>query len=193
MNYFHARLFTATVALLPFAFFAQATESQNTVNNAYIQLLEATRFISNYKQVASISAKVFAARGQGNDREYASLMAKIAVSDLSDIKVCFAGAYSGNALTVEDAQDLVEIFKSPIGSKILDLSQNMLIANIERAAHQSPSPVVLTDIDRKQMIAIYKRPSFTHYGTMLSSPSFGANVKTCLMGSRVVRESGIKF
>jgi glycosylphosphatidylinositol transamidase (GPIT) subunit GPI8 len=55
-----------------------------TDRSPYDDLLEATRFVQNYRETAEVSAKVFGARAQGSDKEYATFMAKVAKADLHD-------------------------------------------------------------------------------------------------------------
>lgn len=195
MNYFLAGSFVALTALTSAGVFAQDMNSAGAAQDIYMQLVDATNFIANYKEMAAVSAEVSAARGQGSDAEYAKVMTNMARSDISDIKGCVARAYSNPPITSEDATELVATFKSPVGKKMLSLSQAMLINYIRHGSPQGPDPAALnsfSDKERQQLIEIRQSPSFVHYNQLIGSDGFKANLGRCIMQSRAFRQSGIK-
>jgi hypothetical protein len=190
------RVWALFVALFPAMLCAQSMKDVDVGDDIYIQLVDATHFIDNYKETAAVSAQVFSARNQGSDRQYAQFMAFMAHADLSDIKACVAKAYSGPMMTERDARELVELFESPFGQKILDLSQQMVINDIRHGASQGVDPSAwnaLSSQDRQQFLEIRSRPSFVHYGQVTSSPAFRAGIGHCLLGSKAAKASGIKL
>ena len=171
----------------------QLIASDDKADDPFVQLVKATRFVANYKESAIVSAKVFGARAQGSDKEYAGFMAKVVSADLTDIQDCMSRVYAAGPLTSTDAESLVAIFKSPIGTRVLDLSQSMVIADIERGIHKPPDPSVLTEAERRELAMLYQTPVFARYNALVTSQLFSVAVGACLALSKVAKESGIKF
>jgi hypothetical protein len=184
------------VALSPAMLSAQSMKDSSAGDDIYVQLVDATHFIDNYKEMAAVSAQVFSVRNQGSDRQYAQFMAFMAHADLSDIKACVAKNYADQMMTEGDARELVEIFKSPIGEKILRLSQQMVIDDIRHGAPQGADVSglnALSSEDRQQLLEIRSTPSFVHYGQVTTSSAFRAGVGHCLLGSKAAKASGMKL
>lgn len=143
--------------------------------------------------MASVSAAVFATRTQGSDGQFAAFMAKVAKVDLSDFKLCISKAYAVGSLAVGDAKELVEVFRSPGGQRVLELSQQMLIADLRRGYHKPLDPSYFTPSDRQNVARIYKMPVFQRYGAFITSPAFKSATRGCVASSAIGRESGVKF
>lgn len=180
-------LLAATASASGFAY------GETSNDSAYLQLVDATRFIANYKQMAAISAKVFAVRAKGSDKEFASVMATVASADLSDTRQCISQAYASSSLSPTDAKELAEIFRTPIGIKVLDLSQQMLVDDIERGSHKPIDPSLLTEPERKELFQVYQRPVFARYSRLVVGPTFQAAAGACILSSKAIKASGAKF
>lgn len=159
----------------------------------FLDLLRATRFIEQYKETAAVSARIYAARGQGSDKEFAMFMAKMAQSDLSDVESCMARSYAAGPLTTSDAQELATAFRSPIGVKVLAVSLRWQTANIERGSVQPMDASHLSDGERLELAELHRKPAFARYNTMATSASTAAATRTCLAASKVAKGTGIKF
>lgn len=157
----------------------------------YTELVDASHFVKNYKRTASETAAIFAARGRGNDKQFAAFLAKVAKADLSDFKICISGAYATGPLTVGDAKELIKVFRSSAGQRVLDLSQQMLVADMRRGYHEPLDPSRLSESDRQDIVSLYKMPVFQRYGAFISSPAFKSAIQTCLVASKVGRDSGL--
>lgn len=121
-------------------------------------------------------------------------MASVARYGISDVKGCLAQAFSESPITPEDAADLIRTFRTPMGQKILELAQAMLINDIRHGAPQGPDPAfvgALTDSEGQELINIRRQPSFVHYGQLMTSARFQRSIGHCLMTSKAVRESGV--
>jgi hypothetical protein len=173
-----------------------AQEANAASDGVYEQLLDVTNFLGNYKEMASVSAEVSAARGKGSDPEFSIVMASVARYGISDVKGCMAQAFSEPPITREDAADLIRTFKTPMGQKVLELGQAMLINDIRHGSPQGPDPALvgaLTDRERQELINIRHQLSFVHYGQLMASAGFQRSIGRCLMASKAVRESGVKM
>jgi hypothetical protein len=187
-------IFIATVLVLSaLVSTAARAEVSTPIEAPFDQLLEASRFIPNYKETAAVSARVFGARAQGSDKEYAAFMAKVAKADLTDLQTCLSRAYAAGPLTANDAEELVQIFRSPIGVRLLGLSQQMAIADIERGSHKQLDPSILTDSERRELALVYQKPVFARYSAFIISQTCAESTRTCLASSKVAKENGIKF
>jgi hypothetical protein len=169
-------------------FFVNSGESLNSF--AFLRLVDVTHFIPNYKKMAAVSAKSFAARGQGSDREYASFMDKVASSDLSDIRFCIGQAYMSASLSQTDANELVQLFQTPIGIKSIELSQQMLIEDIQRGLHKPFDPQLLTESERKELAHLSLLPVFVRYSQIVTGSNFQGAVRKCVLASKALRENG---
>ncbi len=167
-------------------FLVNSGESLNST--AFVRLVDVTHFISNYKQMAAVSAKAFAARGEGSNREYARHMEEVASSDLSDIRLCVSQAYMSTSLSQTDANELVQIFQTPIGIRALELSQQMLIEDIQRGSHKPIDMQLLKESERKELAQLSLRPVFVRYSQTVAEPNFQAAVRTCALTSKTLRE-----
>ncbi|MGO4503629.1 MULTISPECIES: hypothetical protein [unclassified Dyella] len=125
----------ASVALWSAAIHAQAANDATASDGVFEQLVEVTNFLDNYRNMAGVAAEVSAARGKGNDAEFAKLMASVARHGISDVKGCVARGFSGPPMTPQDAANLIKTFKTPMGQKTLELGQAMLINDVR---HGSP-------------------------------------------------------
>jgi hypothetical protein len=143
--------------------------------------------------VAAISARVFAARAQGSDKEYAQLMSVIATADLSDANECLVALYSGQDLTREDVAALISIFESPLGRKLLGESERMLLAAIERGGQQPMAPDAFTEDEKRGLQQVRENPSFLKYGRMTANQRFATGMIDCIGKSDAVKKSGLTY
>lgn len=187
-------IFVVCLALGVFnALAEESTASSVSVTSEYNRLLSASKFVENYKEMAVVSARVFAARAQGSDKEYARFMRVISTADLSDIDGCLVNLYSNQGLTVDEATEVSLFFESAIGTKILRISQQTLIGDIERGHHVPPPADSFTDEDRLKARDVYQNAAFSKYSRMVAGPKFMMGITRCLVASRAVQRSGIKF
>jgi hypothetical protein len=185
-----------SVACLALALNALAEESPvslSTSTNQYNRLLSASKLVENYKEMASVSARVFAARAQGSDKEYAKFMKVISTADLSDIDGCLVNLYPNQGLTEAEATEVSSFFESSLGTKILRVSQQMLIGDIERGYHVPPPTDILADEERQKVKDVYQNTAFNKYNRTVASREFSSGITRCLAASRAVQRSGIKF
>lgn len=161
--------------------------------NEYVRLLNASKFIENYKEMASVSARVFAARAQGSDKGYARFMKVVSTADLSDIDGCLVKLYANQGVTSADADEVSSFYESPLGAKVLRLSQQMLIGDLERGYHAPPPANSFTADEQQKIIDAYQSPALSHYNRKIASRDFGLGVSKCLATSKAVKQSGIKF
>lgn len=159
----------------------------------YLRLLHASRNVQQFKQVAAVSARIFDARGKGSDREYAQLMSVIATADLSDADQCLVGLYRSGELTREDVATLISIFESPLGAKLLEHSERMLLAALERGGPQPPQPDAFTEDEKRGLQQMRENPSFLKYGRMTANQRFATGMIECIGQSDAVKKSGIKY
>jgi hypothetical protein len=190
MMYF--RLAVISILMASSAAFAQE-RSGVAGHTPFDELLEVTYFIKNYKESAVVSARVLGARNQGSDREYAAFMARVVDADLSDLQACMGRAYAAGPLTVADAEELVRIFQSRIGVRVLDLTQQVVIADIERGFHKPLDVALLGDSERREIALLFQRPVFVRYNAYIASQAQAVSTRACIAASRVGKESGIKF
>lgn len=186
----------ASVALWSAAIHAQAANDATASDGVFEQLVEVTNFLDNYRNMAGVAAEVSAARGKGNDAEFAKLMASVARHGIWDVKGCVARGFSGPPMTPQDAANLIKTFKTPMGQKTLELGQAMLINDVRHGSPQGPDPAfvsALTDQERQELISIREQPSFVHYGQLMASGGFQRSIGQCLMASKAFRESGVKM
>ncbi|NHZ89520.1 hypothetical protein F2P45_10910 [Massilia sp. CCM 8733] len=162
-------------------------------DTAFLQFVDATRFLANYKEMAAVSARVFGARAQGSDSQYAAFMAKVAVADLSDMRGCMGRAYASGSMTSSDAVNLVQIFTSPVGKKVIDISKTMVIDSLEKGTPAPADWSSITPAERAEVVSIYQNPAFQRYGAHVSTPAFQLAIKTCLKSSKVARENGLEL
>jgi hypothetical protein len=159
----------------------------------YVRLLNATKFVGNYKEMAAVSARVFGARNQGSDKEFSRAMAVIAAADLTDAEGCLIGVYRTQDLTRQDIVSLVSLFESPLGVKLLQQSQRKLIADVERLSIQPFPANVFTEEEKREIVALQKSVPFRKYSLMSVNREFVAGMIRCITQSRAVKDAGIKF
>ena len=190
-----ARLLRAICALaVALATWPAAAQKAAEVAAAdYLRLLHASRNVEQFKQVAAVSARVFSARGQGSDKDYARLMSVIAGADLSDADECLVGLYRSQDLTRDDVAALISIFESPLGLKLLEQSERMLLAAIERGGQQPMPPDAFTEDEKRGLQQIREHPSFLKYGRMTANQRFATGMIDCIGQSDAVKKSGIKY
>lgn len=175
---------------------AQEANHSAAPDGVYAELVVATNFLENYKEMAGVAAEVAAARGKGSDPEFANVMASVARYGISDVKDCVAQAFSGPPMTSEDAADLVKTFRTQMGQKVLELGQAMLINDIRHGSPQGVDPAFVNALsapERQELINIHHQPSFVHYGQLMASAGFQRSMGQCLMESRAARESGVRM
>lgn len=81
--------------------------------------------------MSAVSARVFGARAQGSDREFAAFSAKVLVAYLTDYRGCMSRAYAVGPLTEADARELTRIFRTPAEERWNVIAQQSLISAIE--------------------------------------------------------------
>ncbi|NHZ63968.1 hypothetical protein [Massilia genomosp. 1] len=159
---------------------------------AFLQLVDATRFLANYKEMAAVSARVSTKRAQGDQNPYAAFLAKVAVADLSDIRDCMGRAYASGPITPTDAVQLVRIFNSPLGKKVIDITHRSIIAKLDQDAFPRVDWSSVTDDERTEMPSIFENPAFQHYAAVISNPAFEQATMACLVSSKVGKANGFK-
>ena len=159
----------------------------------YLRLLHASRNVAQFKQVAALSARIFGARGQGSDKDYAQLMSVIATADLSDADECLVGLYRSQELSREDVAALISIFESPLGAKLLEHSERMLLAALERGGPQPMAPDAFTEDEKRGLQQIRENPSFLKYGRITANQRFATGMIDCIGQSDAVKKSGLKY
>ena len=181
------------LALALAAFPAAAQKVAEAPAADYLRLLQASRNVEQFKQVAAVSARIFGARGQGSDKEYAQLMGVIATADLSDADQCLVGLYRGQELTREDVATLISIFESPLGAKLLEHSERMLLAALERGGPQPLPPDAFTEDEKRGLQQIRENPAFLKYGRVTANQRFATGMIDCIGQSDAVKKSGIRY
>jgi len=159
----------------------------------YLRLLHASRNVEQFKQVAAVSARVYGARDKGTDKEYAQLMGVIATADLSDANDCLVNLYRSQELTREDVAELISIFESPLGVKLLEHSERMLLAAIERGGSQPMQPAAFSDDEKRGLQEIRENAAFRKYGTITANQRFATGMIDCIGQSDAVKKTGIKY
>jgi hypothetical protein len=159
----------------------------------YLRLLHASRNVEQFKQVAAVSARVYGARDKGTDKEYAQLMGVIATADLSDANDCLVNLYRSQELTREDVAELISIFESPLGVKLLEHSERMLLAAIERGGSQPMQPAAFSDDEKRGLQEIRENAAFRKYGAVTANQRFATGMIDCIGQSEAVKKTGIKY
>jgi hypothetical protein len=189
-----ALLIRATLAFLT-ALAGSSAQSQGVADSAadpHTRLLKASRFVENYKEMAAVSARVFGARGKGSDKELAHFMSVVSTADLSDVTGCLVALYRAQ-LTREEVATVVTILESPLGEKVIEQSQRMLLADIERGSHQPLGADAFTHEEKRELLEIRQNASFRKYMTMTADRAFGAGTMQCIGQSEAVKKAGIRF
>ena len=159
----------------------------------YRRLLEATQFVDNYKKTAAVSARVFAARGQGSDKQYAAFMGVVAKADLSDIGGCLVDVYKTQNLSQQDVSSLIAFFESTLGQKLLLEGRRMMEADIERGSHQALAADAFTEEEKRGINEVQKTEWYMKYARMTADRGVAAANMNCIVQSHAVKSSGIKF
>lgn len=161
-------------------------------DKAFLQLVDATRFLANYKEMAGVSARVSAKRAPSEQNPNAAFLAKVAVADLSDMRDCMGRSYAGGPITPKDAVQLVRMFNSPLGKKVLDITHKGIIASLDKDAYPPADWSSITEEERPQTQAFFENPAFEHYGSLISNPAFEQATTACLAASKVGKANGFK-
>jgi hypothetical protein len=180
---------TALTLIAPLALGQYLTEVPRTAD--YARLLKATKFVENYREMAAVSARVFGARGQGSDKEYARAMAVVSTADLSDTEGCLVGVYRSQSLTKQDITALVSVFESPLGIKLVQISQRKLVTDLERGSVQPFPAGAFTEEEKRQIVALQQNASFRKYSLISANPAFAASVARCIIESKALKNAGI--
>lgn len=189
----HLNRLVIVVVLLLSASLAQAQDAAEIPASEYLRLIKATRFIENLKEMAEVSSKVFGARGQGSDDDYARFMSIVATADLSDVSDCIVAVYKTQELSRHDIVTLVSFFESPLGVKLLEQSQKMIIADIEQGSHQPTPPDVFTEEEKQGIQEIQQNTAYQKYALMTADREFHSGIMKCIAESSAVKKAGIKF
>lgn len=169
---------------------ADTSAIQAEPDKAFLQLVDATRFLAHYKETAAVSARVSGKRARGEQNPHAAFMAKVAVADLSDMRACMGRAYASGPITPADAVQLVRMFNSPLGKKVLDITHKGMLASLDKDAYRPVDWSSITEEERAETPAFFAHPAFAHYGALMSDPAFGQAVTACLAASRVGKANG---
>jgi hypothetical protein len=156
------------------------------------ELAAAVGFVANYKEVAAVSARVYAKRGQGSDAQTAAVMSKVAASDLTSAEPCIVRVYELPAFTDGEARQLTEFFTSALGSKLLAGSQRMQLASIEALSLQRADASMFTADEKQQLAAIYQTPAFRKYGQMAASRDAARAMLICIYRAAGIDLSGMQ-
>ncbi|UOD27696.1 hypothetical protein INH39_19560 [Massilia violaceinigra] len=161
-------------------------------DQAFLQLADAARFLANYKEMAAVSVRVSASLEPGDRNPHAAFMAKVAVADLSDMRDCMGRAYASGPVTQQDAVQLVRMFTSPLGKKILDIHHRGLMASLDKDAYPPVDWSSITEEERTETPAFFEHPAFKRYGALISSRAFDHASTACLVESKIGKATGFK-
>jgi hypothetical protein len=158
----------------------------------FVRLVETSQYVENYRASAVVSARVFGARAQGSDLEYARLMKYVAETDLTDAKPCLA-ALIGNEMTPEEAVEVASLYESKVGQKIITLSRRIMKETIERGeVVRLPDDVWATD-ERPKVAAIYQNEAFRKFHSLGTKRSFMEGNLACYKNALSTKHPGVKF
>ncbi len=196
MNKHH--LFAAAIAAFILSAATSVSANSPTGNvgmpaSSFLRLVNATQIVENYQYMASVSARVFAARGQGSDKEYAEAMSLAATTDLSGAKGCIATALSGQQLTAAEAAEVSSIFESRVGQRLLNLSRTSTRQSVEQGRMVHPTPEGWTESDRRELAEIYQTPAFRSFSLVSTQRSFAEQMIGCYRSVIHEKHPGAKF
>ena len=181
-----------SVALGFLAALSLSIAQSRTPSVEFIRLIESSKYVENYQASAEVSARVFAARAQGSDVEYARFMNFIATTDLEDAKPCLAAVF---ALEMEpsEAVEAAEIYETSLGQKIISLSRKLLKETIERGQLVQPSAADWTFEERPKVVAIYQNASFRKFHSLGTKRQFMEANLACYKTALSRKHPGVKF
>ncbi len=160
---------------------------------AFMRLIQAAKYVEIYQASAVVSARVFRARAQGSDREYAEFMGYVAKTDLESVKPCLAFLASKHDISEGDAVDVAAFFESPIGVRLLKQSQEVMLQTIEQLRPVQPNFEGWSEEDRGRLIAIYQSVAFRKYSALASNRSFAEGSVGCYKAVLSMKNPGVQF
>jgi len=147
---------------------------------AFDDLLTANHFIQNYQEQSAAMARVFGARAQGSDREFAAFSAKVAAADLTHYRGCMSKAYAAGPLTEADAIELARMFRTPAEEHLNAITERSAIANIEAGSNRGTDLSLLSDSDRRQVAVDRNSPLYARYVAFLVGQEHARFREVCL-------------
>jgi hypothetical protein len=176
----------AAMALAPGAALAQSAAD-------YDRLLSATGYLESFQRTALVAERVFTARAQGSDLDFAKFMGIVARADLAPIRPCVADIYRAGDFTKAEIDRLVEIFLSPLGAKIREQSEQRIVKSYEAGSLQKPETSAFTASETQQMAAIYQEIAFQKFGRHSGNPANSRAVMNCMLKLDAVQRSGLEI
>ncbi|WP_157900217.1 hypothetical protein [Rhodoferax koreensis] len=157
------------------------------------RLVRASQYLESYKASAEVSSRVFGARKQGSDEEYARFMGFVATTELGDATPCIARAMANQGLAGEDVAELTAFFESSLGVRFLASGKQLMKDTFEQGRALSPSYESFTDSEKSQLREAVQRPSFGKYNAMARRQSYGMALLDCIKASVSKQHPGEKF
>ena len=157
----------------------------------YERLLKATGYLESFQRTAGVAERVFAARAQGSDPEFARFMGIISRADLAPIRSCVAAVYRQGGFTKAEVLRLVEIFESPLGAKLRDQSEQILAKAYETGALQKPDFSTFSASEIQQVAALNEEDAFRKYGRHAARPETSRAIMGCMLELDEVQRSGL--
>lgn len=191
---FKSLLFSAAALSLSQHIFAQGQLSHPpSVPAGFLRLLDASKFVENYQASAVVSERVFGQRAQGSDKDYARFMGYIAKTDLASVKPCLASLTMKQGLSEAEAVEVAMIFESPIGLKVLQMSQELALQSIEQLRPLQPSFEGWSEEDKGRLTVIHQNVAFRKYSALSSNRAHAQGMFECYKGVLSVKYPDIKF
>jgi hypothetical protein len=160
---------------------------------AYMRALDASKFVENYQASAVVSARVFGARAQGSDKEYAEYMGYVATTDLSDAKPCLAKLVSLQGFTPAEADEVTAVYLSDLGPRIIEASRKLIREAIEHGRAVPASFEGWSVEDKQRLAVIYQTPSFRSFHMLAARRSFMEGTIACYKTVLSAKHPGVKF
>ena len=158
------------------------------------RLLEVLHFVRAYQEMAAVSERVFKERNQGTDAEFARFMGVVARADLSDMNDCVLNLVERRGRFGQaEVDELVAIFESPLGKKVLAETNRVMRATIEQQIVVKPSFDSFSPQDLQRIREIYQTAVFQKYGAMVSSKEWANGMMQCVLASKDVRAANLKL
>ena len=190
----YARFVAVALAALPLWALAQAQLADPIdVAPVFIRLVEASKSVENYQASAVVSARVFGARAQGSDTEYAEFMGYVAATDLTEAKPCLAFLISKHDITEQEAAEVASVYESAIGIRLVELSRELMKYTIERGRLVQPTADGWSDEDKGKLIAIYQTVSFRKFHALATKRSVMEGSLGCYKAVLSLKHPGVKF
>jgi hypothetical protein len=172
---------------------APAPAAQSAARTAYLRVLDAAKFVENYQASAVVSARVFGARGQGSDKEYAEFMGYVAATDLSGAKPCLAQLLALQDFTAAEADEVSSIYASELGRRIIDETRKLMKETIEQGRAVSALLEGWSVEDKQRLATVYQTNSFRKFNSLGTMRPFMEGTLACYKTVLSAKHPGVKF